>query len=76
MTWAWILFVLAVLIGIGGGAFYLGTRPGGLVRVVEFVALQIWNAFAPELLKRKSPGEEAKDRQREREGGTLKEGGR
>lgn len=75
-AWAWILIAIAALLGIGGGAFFLMSSAGGLARVVEFVFVQIWNALVPQLLKRKTPEEEAKDRQVEREGGPRKDGGR
>lgn len=40
-----------------------------LKRLMAEIYVLIWNALAPEILRRKSPEEEAADREHEKEGG-------
>lgn len=59
MTWLiWLLAGLAALLGIGYGAYRLISWPS-----LGSLAVTIFNAIAPAILKRKTPEEEALDRE-------------
>jgi hypothetical protein len=67
VKWLWIAAAIIVL-AAAAGVWFAFQRPDFVAGLTAVAAGALWKALGPNLLKRKSPEEEAIDRQRVREG--------